>query len=296
LVRKLRKDNEAKYRKIMKTRRNAKKTVDLQISWAGLVNGTPLRRIASKQRISEATLAKKLRRDNRMEYEKIMRTRRTIEKHVDLQVVWTELESSAVTLKAIAQKDGISRPGLAKKLRRDNEPRYRKIMKIEKAKRRIFRGYFGSPDARKQGADSLFELRVRSLLEKNEISFRFHVSLRIGKYRYIPDFVLFDNFILEATGFFTNSYWRYYRQKTMNYIEAGYLVSVVAPDHLCKKAESYLPNRVKIIKYSRFKKNPKETLGFHRVGRQWQMSLLNPRIYNTPAENNTAEKKTEQRG
>jgi hypothetical protein len=199
-----------------------------------------------------------------MKYDKIMKTRRTKRRSVDLRTVWAELESGTVTLKKIAEKRGIGRPGLAKKLRRDNEPKYTRIMRLSKINREIFRGYFGSPEARRQGADSLFELGVKRLLEKHKIRFRFHPTLRLGKYRYIPDFLLFDDLILEAAGFFTNGYWRYCREKAKNYIKAGYIVFFVVLDHVSNKAEKCLPNQVRVIKYSDFKKDPRKTLRIKR--------------------------------
>lgn len=108
--------------------------IDLRKTWAELQNGISLSKIARRHGVSRFSLARKLRRDNENQYARAMKKKSdNMEKNVDLQTVWTELENGTSLIRA-ARKHEISHPVLRKKLRRDDEKRYARIMWSRNAK------------------------------------------------------------------------------------------------------------------------------------------------------------------
>ncbi|WXG43406.1 MAG: hypothetical protein WED04_05110 [Promethearchaeati archaeon SRVP18_Atabeyarchaeia-1] len=237
LARKLRRDDPMKYDGIMMTRRHAeKKIVDLQAVWTELYGGTSLTRVAKEYDVSHATLINRLRRDDARNYTRVAKKHRHAEKkNVDLQTVWTEL-ARGLPVTQIAKKYKVAYPTLAGRLRRDNIKKYRKIMEeVRPLKRRISTG-FGSPEAKREGADSMLELRVKKLLENHGACFEFHKNLKIREHWYIPDF-LFGHTILEVTGLESTDYWNHLKKKAEDYLDSGYGIYVVTSDRAYKICE-----------------------------------------------------------
>jgi predicted nuclease of restriction endonuclease-like RecB superfamily len=168
-------------------------------------------------------------------------------------VIWRELESGKL-LKEVSNMFGIDRRTLGYRLSKIDKDRYRRIVK-----QRPHKLHFGSLEAKRQGAESLFELNVRELLAISGVNFEFHAKLRLDRHLYKPDFLLRSgNVILEVAGITIRGYWKHLREKSKRYIKHGYILFVIVPGtSLYKKAEHYLlkNDRIRIVKYSEFRDN-----------------------------------------
>jgi hypothetical protein len=130
----------------------------------------------------------------------------------------------------------------------------------KQAARRIPPKGYGSPEAKKQGADSKLELEVKELLKKHGFHFEFHKMITIENRWHIADFVS-GTIILEVAGLALANYWVRYRRKTRDYLKLGYKPVVITPTHILAIARRYLPKqRVIIIKYNEFKNNAAKIL------------------------------------
>jgi predicted nuclease of restriction endonuclease-like RecB superfamily len=121
---------------------------------------------------------------------------------------------------------------------------------------------FGSKLARLKGGDSFFELRVKKLLARYRIQFKYNEVLKLGLHRYRPDFLIGNKTIIETAGVPTEYYWKHYSEKVKDYVDHGYVVYVIVLDKLLEKAMNYFPKsaEIRIIKYSDFKWSAEEYL------------------------------------
>jgi hypothetical protein len=145
----------------------------------------------------------------------------------------------------------------------DIETRMVKLEKnIKDYENAIKRRSFASRLAKLEGGDSFFELKVKKLLERLHIQFKYNEVLRLGIHRYRSDFLIGSKTIIETAGVPTEYYWKHHNVKVKDYIAHGYVVCVIVLDKLFEKAMNYLPNsaEVRIIKYNDFKYRANECL------------------------------------
>jgi hypothetical protein len=172
-----------------------------------------------------------------------------------------ELTRSALELLVILegitmQADEFYKKLLPSMLQWTLEDMEREIRRIRHIIRESANRTFASNIARLKGGDSLFEIRIKKLLETYHVQFEYHAVLVLGSHRYRPDFLIGTQTILEAAGVPTESYWKHFAEKVKNYVESGYLVYVVVLDKLFEIANSYIPSnaRVSMTKYGDFKR------------------------------------------
>jgi hypothetical protein len=136
--------------------------------------------------------------------------------------------------------------------------RYKKIRKrirrIRTKPHTITVGY-GSPIAKQNGADSLMELEVKTLLEKYGIQFKYRQILEANGHCYEPDFIFRDGTILEVMGVNHEKYWKRCHEKLIDYLENHHKVLVVIMDYVTINISKYIPREVTVTKISEFKRN-----------------------------------------
>nr|MDO8099027.1 LysM peptidoglycan-binding domain-containing protein [Candidatus Njordarchaeota archaeon] len=244
------------YDRIMGNRRRRQAILSvISKVWNKLEHGETLTTVAERYAVGRTTLARMLRTMNGKKYRKLVtsRSRRELSlimSGLPITKVWRKLDHGN-TLVALAKQYNVCPSTLAKILRIDDEKRYEEI-----TRRRRNTGQYGSLEARKHGADSAIELRVRELLEKHGVHFEYHCDLRLKGHRYQPDFVFGDNMILEVTGLTTEGYWSHCRKKINDYVEAGYRVFIVLPNYMYDIVRRYLPHNseTKVMEYKDFER------------------------------------------
>jgi lambda repressor-like predicted transcriptional regulator len=130
----------------------------------------------------------------------------------------------------------------------------RHIRRIRVKPHRVTVGY-GSPIARQNGADSLIELEVKTLLESHGIHFKYRQIFEVNGHCYEPDFMFDDNTILEVMGVNHERYWKRCRKKLKDYLENDHKVFAVIWDYVTVNISKYVPKGVSVIKISEFKRN-----------------------------------------
>lgn len=261
----LRHDNQHRYKEIMNNRRKQKTVWKKRIPDAlfkelanRLQNGEPSTRLSNEYKINRKTIPRRLPKIiGQRKYRKIMDARRSHGIRIplaQLKRVKKDLEKGQ-TLTGLAKEYNIGLTTLRRRL-----PQIMGLEEYKRTVRRIPPIGFGSPEAKKQGADSKLELEIKLLLEKHGIHFEFHKMIIIENHWYIADFVS-GKTIIEVAGLTLTSYWIRYKKKIHDYLEIGYKPVVITPTHIQEIAHKYLPkHRVKLIKYNDFKNNTAQIL------------------------------------
>lgn len=206
--------------------------------------------LAREYRVSRQTISRILVKHNKEEYLKTVKDRITSARTKELLIPITELlerwkkGESPENLEKIS---GVNYRTILNKLAKFFKQQYKEI--AEK------RSGFGSVRAKRLGADSLFELNVRRILEKHGIQSK-KSTLKLGKHNYRPDFPLLEqDTIIEAMGLNFNSYWKRNARKTRDYVHHKYVVIAVVPDEqLYQNAKKCLNKKVRILRYNEFEK------------------------------------------
>lgn len=241
-------------------KRGRKDSIEIPLPpvWADFETGLSITEIAKKYRTTRDIISRRLRRYNSEKYEDIM-NRRWWKNWADS--LWTDLENG-LSVRRIAKMNNMNPSTLYYRLRRIDGKKFKEIIKVENTKRSLSMKW--CPFLRRKlegGADSLLELRVMRTLKEYGIPFEFHVSFRKKKHRFVPDFVLNGNTILEVAGVAVAGYWERYREKVAEYARYGYNVIVVVPNNLGKRAREYLPlDAVTVVKIRDFDKKVKDIM------------------------------------
>jgi uncharacterized protein (DUF433 family) len=210
-------------------------------------NGESAAELAEQFNVSRPTITRLLERHGNEDYQRIAQERIITGRTKDLQAPISEVMekwANGETPENLEKLCNISYRQLLEKLKAYDPTRYREV-----AQRRGL----GSIRAKPYGARSLFELRVRRILEKHGIYTK-ETTLKLGKHRPRPDFPLLDqNTIIEAMGLNFTSYWKHQDRKTRDYIHYKYkAVAVVPNEQLYQRAIKCLSKKVKIVKYEDF--------------------------------------------
>nr|MDO8098210.1 hypothetical protein [Candidatus Njordarchaeota archaeon] len=234
------------------------KEIDLQETWTELESGTSLRKTAKKHEISHPTLLRKLRRNDEKRYTRIMKSMNPRNPVVKRSRALSKVSAGLLkefedgtSLGELSRKYAVYKRTLQRRFINIFGDRYRELIKT----RRVG---FGS----KTGlGDSELETEIMKLLKENGIRFNFHTALAVEGHRYIPDFVVGDNTVIEVTGMTTRRYWEHTSEKLMRYIKSGHKVVLVIQRRKLKSVQHYFPRPSKwfvVIEYEGLRAN------FHR--------------------------------
>jgi transposase-like protein len=223
-----------RYQRIMNQRKR-RYIVPMPEVWKKLEKGETLQRVATEYGIPPQTLRTKLVRLDRDRYMAIRQ--RQLLGPVPKEELFRRLASGESVTK-IATDLGIYYSKMQRIFQRMDMELYEDI--IERTRTIKAQGY-GHEEARKQGADSDFELQVRKILEEHNIKFS-SPTLKLGRHTYFPDFTTSDDIIVEAAGVTNRDYWERYREKTRNYAKHRQPALIVVPYNLRKRARDYLPH------------------------------------------------------
>lgn len=234
------------------------KEVNLQKAWTELENGRSLRRTAKKHRVSHPTLLRKLRQNDKKRYALIMNSmdpkNPAVKRSRALSKVNAELLKefeSGTSLGDLSRKYGFYKRTLQRRFMNIYGNKYKEFIKT----RRVGFGL------RTGLGDSELETEIMKLLEENDIRFNFHTTLSVEGHRYIPDFMVGDNTLIEVTGMTIRRYWEHTSEKLKRYIKSGYRVILVIQRRKLKSVQHYFPRLSKwfvVVKYEELKAN------FHR--------------------------------
>jgi hypothetical protein len=251
------------YKAIIDDRKRKKISKELiDEAWIRVQNGDQIERIAKELGIGWTTLHRKLMESVGSEnYKRVMdrKLNRRLPETLLRRILYRLELGEPMT--ALEKEYGIPRLTLRRRIvQKIGRKRYNEIMESTKPfKRRMPPGY-GSLEAKRNGADSMFELEIKRLLEQKGIAFEYRKDLCLNGHWYIPDFVI-GRTIIEVTGVTIEQYWKHYQQKVKDYIENGYRVIIVTSDRVYRIANEYLlTSGAWIIRSKDFEQNLEETL------------------------------------
>lgn len=226
--------------------------------------GEPLTKLAERYRISRRTLSRRLQQEiGKERYEELDKRRAQIPPIFE---ILRRLEDGQLLTK-LAREYKVTRNTLSRRLQEAlGKEKYKEIMKVKYIKQRpypkqLYPNRYALRRKLERGAESRLELEILRILEERDIQFEFHVSLKMGRRKYAPDFMLSRHTIIEAAGVTFRHYWEYYRKKIRYYVRHGYTVIVVVPNNLRRRAEEYLPRHwAAVIRIKDFERKIDEIL------------------------------------